>query len=549
MIKLRGPRPLRAALAVVVLLGGTAASSADATKAVVIACSMLSGGGSMSLSCGDLELEAEIRARALKPDEARAAGCEPITWDDGSDGGSNITANPPEMIATGEPEPTYSPRTPDPAVRARVDRAWDRVERWLGAHASATLRKLKFPATAQDLARWEAERGRRLPDDLYASYLRHDGADGNLGDGFRLPPAYGLLGLYEIDYVNREKCEDLVMDGDRSAADPAKGKWHGSLLPFGDSSRGQELFVDPRTGRVGESAWGENLRYDGPMGWPSYAALLEALAGSLEAGTPLRDWYPTVTATCELRWSPKPTGAPPANCAGGPRPAPAPTPTPAPEPTEEEKPTPEEARATGCRPARRRPVVRMPDPAVAARVEATWRRIEAWLARRAPATYRTLRGPATPRAIARAEAAMGLTFPDDLRASLLRHDGAPRWGGFGPAPFYAYMPVKAVYSDWKMLCGIVLDGPADMAEGWWDGHLIPFASAIDGGNLFVDSRTGKTGEYFDEEGLTLEGDVVWPSYLALLRDTAESLRTGRPIRGWRPRVKKGELDWVQAKRR
>ena len=137
---------------------------------------------------------------------------------------------------------------------------------------------------------------------------------------------------------------------------------------------------------------------------------------------------------------------------------------------------------------------------------------------------------------------MGMTFPHDLRASLLRHDGSRDWG-FGPAPFYDLMSVKALHADWKMLCGMILDGPEELAGSWWDGHLIPFADAHDGGNLFIDTRTGKTGEYFNEEGLTLEGDVAWPSYLALLRATVRSLESGRPLFGWRPTVVKGELDW------
>lgn len=105
------------------------------------------------------------------------------------------------------------------------------------------------------------------------------------------------------------------------------------------------------------------------------------------------------------------------------------------------------------------------------------------------------------------------------------------------------MPAKQIHSEWKMLCYI---GP----DGYWrDGHLIPFAYAIDGGNLFIDTRTGKTGEFFNEDGLTLEGDVVWPSYLALLKATTRSLETGRPIRGWRPKVVKGALEWESTRSR
>ncbi|MEU8193782.1 SMI1/KNR4 family protein [Microbispora amethystogenes] len=200
---------------------------------------------------------------------------------------------------------------------------WDRIERWLGAHASATLRQLKFGAGPQDLARWEATHGRRLPDDLYASYLRHDGTEDNQAAGFRLPPSYDLLSLLDIDVRNDANCRFLVMWGDREGADPEHGKWHGSLLAIGSDGYSRDLFVEARTGRVGEASGQERLAYDGPMGWPSHVAMLEALAGALESGQALRRWYPVVTAGCALRWAEKPAPLRP-GCAGGPRPSPSP---------------------------------------------------------------------------------------------------------------------------------------------------------------------------------------------------------------------------------
>ncbi|GLX07580.1 SMI1/KNR4 family protein [Microbispora sp. NBRC 16548] len=535
MIGPRWARVVRPALVAALLMAGLVGEP-DLMEETVT-CSSMSMGDTVSLSCDDPEFEAEMKANALTAEEAKAIGCPPIRWED--DGTATGSEEPQEPVFVGD-EPTYVPRTPDPAIAARVNQAWDRIERWLGAHASATLRKLEFGAGPQALAGWEANHGRRLPDDLYASYLRHDGADGNLGEGFQLPPSYGLLGLFDIDSFNWSNCQDLVMEGDLDAADPEDGRWHGSFLSIGSDGRGRELFVEPRTGRVGEATSEEKLEYDGPMGWPSHVAMLEALAGALERGAALRDWYPVVTAGCELRWAEDPAPVRP-GCAGGPRPSPSPTPTVEPTP---EKPTAEELRAGGCLPPRRTPRVRMPGPRAIAEVNAVWRRVERWLARKAPVTFKRLRPPARPLDIAGSEAAMGLRFPDDLRASLLRHDGAGSLG-FGPAPFYELMSAKHIHSEWKMLCDI----GGDSLGYWWSGDLIPFAYAIDGGNLFVDTRTGKTGEFFNEEGLTLEGDVVWPSYLALLKATTRSLETGRPIRGWRPKVVKGELEWESTTRR
>ncbi len=517
------------ALAVAVIAAGAAASATVPGEGVL--CTYAGMGEVVEMSCGDPETEAALAARMLSPGQARAAGCTPVVV--GED--RRVMATPSPMIQhSDEPAPAPTPRTPDPALASRVGRAWDRIERWLGAHASVTLRKLRHPVDAARITGWEEDNG-RLPDDLYASLLRHDGAD----DGALLFPGYAPVDLMTAESLRWGNCHTLVIEGSMAEADPERGTWHGSLVPFASDTRGRELFVNPRTGRVGEKAWNERVRYDGPMGWPSYVALLEAVAGSLQSGQALRGRYPAVTPGCELTWQDEPAPAPPpATCAGPPRPSPTPTPTETAEPSPSPL-SPKDAREIGCKPARRPPVVKYPDKAVAAQVDAAWRRIERWLARHAPRTLRSLRPPASPSAIARAEARMGLTFPDDLRASLLRHDG----GRFGPGGLWDYAPVREIAREWAMMCGLYLDGSIAPDPWWWHGRLIPYAMAVDGGHLFVDAQTGKTGEYFNEEGLRLDGDVAWPSYLAQLAAVADALESGRPLRRWKPVVARGELDW------
>ncbi|MBO3749148.1 SMI1/KNR4 family protein [Streptosporangiaceae bacterium NEAU-GS5] len=508
--------------------GGMAGGMAERSE--VVQCSGLGADGLIDFSCADElgkddpALAEAIRAQMLTPQEAAAAGCSQTP--DGTTGGDLVT-----------PSPAPSPHKVDPVVFARVTASWDVIDRWLAEHASATLRKLQFPAT--ELPQWERAYGKRLPDDLYVSLLRHNGADGDFGAGFQLPGGYRLATLSSFYDLQLMLCQELIMAGKDGKADPDTGTWHGSLIPFATDAQGHSLFVDPRTGRVGEKASGRPIRYDGTLSWPSFADMLNEIAAGLAGGFDVRGWYPSVTADCELRWTSKPPAALPAGCAGGPRPSPTPT---------EEEPeswrlTPEEARAAGCRPPKRAPVVRTPDAQVASRVDAVWHRIERWLAKKAPETYRTLNGPAQPAAIAKYEAAMGARFPDDLRASLLRHDGAASGShgpGFGPAPFYSFMPVVQIFKQWRGLCAVMVD---EGAEGWWDGHLVPFADASDGGNLFVDPRDGSTGEFFNEDGLTTTGDVAWSSYLALLTATARSLETHTPLRGWQPTLHHGTLTW------
>ncbi|MGW0805744.1 SMI1/KNR4 family protein [Nonomuraea sp. NPDC002799] len=297
MIGLPAWRTVRLGLASVLLAGALVASGPVAERRF---CGFVGN----VISCGDPEVDAAMRTRAFTPAEARAVGCSPVYFGEGPD----------EPMATLDgPMPRYPERTPDPAVAARVGRAWERIEGWLGTHAPATLRKLSPGAEPQLLARREATGGVRLPDELYASYLRHNGAEGNLGDNFQLPGSYGLLGVSDIGYINASNCQTLVMRGDPKLANDETGHWHGSLLPIGTTASGQNLFVNLRTGRVGEAESGRPLRYDGPMGWPSHAAMLEGVATALELGGGLRSWFPTVTSGCELRWANEPA-APPTGC-------------------------------------------------------------------------------------------------------------------------------------------------------------------------------------------------------------------------------------------
>lgn len=185
-----------------------------------------------------------------------------------------------------------------------------------------------------------------------------------------------------------------------------------------------------------------------------------------------------------------------------------------------------------------------PDPRTVARVDAAWQRIETWLAARAPRTRASLRPPATPQRIAAAEAALSVRFPDDLVASLRRHDGVTH-NGFTLPPFFTPMPVGEIPESRRVSCEVLANETAGGAGDWWHPEFVPFAKASDGGALVVDQRPGghgRVGEFFAEEGTDFD---AWPaSVAALLEGTAGSLETGRAYRGdYRPVVKDGTLGW------
>lgn len=80
-----------------------------------------------------------------------------------------------------------------------------------------------------------------------------------------------------------------------------------------------------------------------------------------------------------------------------------------------------------------------------------WPEVEAALVQHAPELHAALRPPATEAQILAAEQALGLTFPADLRAAYLRHDGvepgAPKFFAFG----FRWCSLDELVSCWQML--------------------------------------------------------------------------------------------------
>ncbi|MEV0615916.1 SMI1/KNR4 family protein [Nonomuraea sp. NPDC050404] len=219
--------------------------------------------------------------------------------------------------------------------------------------------------------------------------------------------------------------------------------------------------------------------------------------------------------------------------------APAGTPTPAPVPTP--APTPDHR----CSPAPRPVTVRPIDPKVKRAMDRQWRRIERWLKANAPRTYRTLGAPGKARTIAIAEAQMGVDFPDDLRASLLRHNGSPGFGFGADFGDSSNLGIREIRDTWRHMCHL---DPTDVNDDpWlesWNGRMIPFLvfSDRDDGSAFyavVDSVGGEVG--WDD---TISGMAPrMPSYHALVRTVADALEEGSEFDGWRPATKRGVLRW------
>ncbi|GAA3473721.1 hypothetical protein [Nonomuraea roseola] len=104
-------------------------------------------------------------------------------------------------------------------------------------------------------------------------------------------------------------------------------------------------------------------------------------------------------------------------------------------------------------------------------------------------------------------AEMGSLFPDDLRASLLRHDEVVHLNDIGAFGFLgnSNASVREIQDTWRQLC--LIDGQDDGTQGftdprteWWDGRMLPFGSDGVGNHLVVDSVKRDVGGT-DHEGI------------------------------------------------
>lgn len=187
---------------------------------------------------------------------------------------------------------------PDAATTARVTKAWQRIEKWLAAHAPAGARVLGRPAPASRIDDVQRRMSVPFPPDLVASLRRHDGL--SAGRGFDLPPFFAPSALDGILADWRLKCEILARTGD--AWD--EPWWDRDFVPFAEAGDGGSLLVDQRPG--GHGRVGETFPEDGTSfeRWPaSVAELLEKTATSLETGRPYEGRYrPRVDQDGMLVW-------------------------------------------------------------------------------------------------------------------------------------------------------------------------------------------------------------------------------------------------------
>jgi cell wall assembly regulator SMI1 len=175
-----------------------------------------------------------------------------------------------------------------------------------------------------------------------------------------------------------------------------------------------------------------------------------------------------------------------------------------------------------------------------------WTRIDAWLARFAPASAAVLAPPADPSEIAAAEAEIGYAFPEELVESLRCHNGVLTWANVLPACPPAPVAQIVAYRQMCMEIEADMEYAEEYDEPWWHELWLPFAEA-DGTAQVIDLRPGpgylRVG--FAIHDSTGDFDDAWPSLGAYLTEVADVLDNGGAVRGaWAPfLIGAGELWW------
>ncbi|SNY53211.1 Cell wall assembly regulator SMI1 [Paractinoplanes atraurantiacus] len=177
---------------------------------------------------------------------------------------------------------------PDAATTARVDKAWQRIEAWLAAHAPVSAGTLGRPAPHDRIDALQRRMSVAFPADLVASLRRHDGLSAAFG--FDLPPFYMPAALNGILAEWQANCR-------------TSGAWDKGLVPFARTLDGGCLLVDQRPGghgRVGEYFPEDGVSFER---WPaSVTEFLEQTAKALETGRPYGGHFRPRVADGTLDW-------------------------------------------------------------------------------------------------------------------------------------------------------------------------------------------------------------------------------------------------------
>lgn len=170
-------------------------------------------------------------------------------------------------------------------------------------------------------------------------------------------------------------------------------------------------------------------------------------------------------------------------------------------------------------------------------ISSIWKDIEDWYRVHAPVVYQDLREGATPEKIEELENQIGLVLPEDLKVSLMLHNGSV---GFHD---YRYLTTEGIYRNWSRMNELKEEGVfsqntiSEVNEGiikntWWNSHWIPFAEDSGGNMICIDlspEENGYSGQIIYME--MQEGPIIseYKSFFEWLQKYKKALYRGEYI--------------------
>jgi cell wall assembly regulator SMI1 len=174
-----------------------------------------------------------------------------------------------------------------------------------------------------------------------------------------------------------------------------------------------------------------------------------------------------------------------------------------------------------------------------------WERIEKWLQANAPEVALALQIRATEDQIQADETAMGVTLPEDIRASYRIHNGQRNdmpgaEYGFGILGAEDFLSLENMVEQWHTPTellregkfeGITVDSSEEVKPDWWNPKWVPVTFS-GGNNYCIDldpAPSGKVGQiiavWFDAP----ERGVIADSFMEWLEDFADRLEAGEYV--------------------
>jgi len=165
------------------------------------------------------------------------------------------------------------------------------------------------------------------------------------------------------------------------------------------------------------------------------------------------------------------------------------------------------------------------------RVNAAWDRIDKWYNEKFAEAE--LPGGAAAADITALETHMNLTLPEELKASLMRHNGVDQWKNG------ELLSIEGIKREWDCWTGLVDDGTFDDCSGddnefiqkcWWSKSWIPIHADGGGNGDCIDTNPGPKGAvgqiiFMDHEvGASGPDHSDFASYL---EDFADQLENGK----------------------